>query len=683
MRTPRGGGWGVTPSKDSEGNSISDYTHLGDKDDATYIDNVLAALDMIDQLNAIRKAEGLSDLKVSLSAMVEAAYHANWSAETNNIGHASQYGYSQQWGGSNKAENAAWGSTATDGKGDFFTVWYYQEKADYTGEPQTDPSTGVTFPPTPGKKGDAENAGHYLNIIGDYAYTGMAVATDMPYFGTSAVNVFGSNDILGRRANKDKSYTTDELRSLIAQAKAEGVTRYHFENFGIVYEDDSTIKNEIAQLEAELASLQSQLETAKGTVSDKQAALTGAQNNLAAAQQALNNHGERPTNESLQQAVTDAQTALEQAKADKANADQNLAQVKADSEKTQAELAVQKSKLQTELDQANAKIDGLKQAADDASSALNDAKNRNQAVIDTGNAYRTAQGNLTTAQTVRDEAQKTADDLTQAVAAAESDIADAQKALDDAKTAYDAAGPTDEQKEDLAQAEAALKAATDELTALTSARDDAQKLASDAQDAVDANAALMEQLADSIDEQQGLIDDATTKLPVASGKVDAWTAVLEQQEPEDIVKNGFTGAIADAEIAGKLGDAHDAYADKLQELEQAKAKLDAATKALEAAKANKATTTEELAAAIADHTAAKNAYDKVKAEVDARLAQESESEAPVQQAAMKTSPATETAGDSDLLQTGDPASVMAAAAALAGMAALAGGAHFRRRRDEE
>ena len=69
-------------------------------------------------------------------------------------------------------------------------------------------------------------------------------------------------------------------------------------------------------------------------------------------------------------------------------------------------------------------------------------------------------------------------------------------------------------------------------------------------------------------------EEKTAALETA--KADAWSAVFGQQTAEDIVKNGFTGTVTDADVAGTLADAHKAYADKLDELARAGAALDAA-----------------------------------------------------------------------------------------------------------
>ena len=225
MAFAMGNGWGAVPS-----NNIQQYTNLNDPNDATSLANVKIALDLIDQLNVLRRQDGLNELEVSLFGMVESAYFANWSAKTNTIGHAAQNGYSNMWGFTSWGENAAWGYTHQIGSSrNFFSGWYWQEKANATGQTQTD-SYGNTYTPEV-----AGQTGHYYNIINpNWQYTGMAYGVGGDY-GAVAVNDFAGDNRAAGRDTYDATFTTDELRALIAQAEAEGVPSYEFSGSSIVY----------------------------------------------------------------------------------------------------------------------------------------------------------------------------------------------------------------------------------------------------------------------------------------------------------------------------------------------------------------------------------------------------------------------------------------------------------------
>ena len=114
----------------------------------------------------------------------------------------------------------------------------------------------------------------------------------------------------------DKTYTTDALRQLIAQAQAEGVVLYHFDGGNLVYDSDESgdaSQDAIDRLTEQLNALNSQLATAEQTAADKQQVYNDAVDAKNAADANLAAIGERPTDESLQQAVADAEAALKQA----------------------------------------------------------------------------------------------------------------------------------------------------------------------------------------------------------------------------------------------------------------------------------------------------------------------------------------------------------------------------------
>lgn len=660
-------GWGIDPSGD-----IESFTHPGEATDATYLDNVLAALDMIDQLNEIRKAEGQKELQVSLAAMIEAAYHANWSAATNTIGHASQNGYPSQWGGGVRGENAAWGYTTTDGNRDFFTGWFYQEKANYTNQAQTDPKTGMVYQPEEGGQ-----TIHYQNIIGrDYGYTGMAVATDMPRYSNSVVNVFSSaNTIDG--ANAGKTFTTDALRQLIERAREEGIASYRFENDGIIY-DEGTEDSMLEELRQELETLQSQLEAAQQIAGEKQTAYDNAVNAKTQADENLAAIGARPTNASLQQAVTDAQNALEAAKQAKSDADAEFTRIQGEVDETVKGLNAQKSALETELETAKSQLSGLQQATETALQNLNTTKSQYGDVIETGEAHRTAKANAEGVEADLAGAQGAVDELNAAIEALNSQIETQQRMVGSAKAALDAAGPTQGQIDALNNAGQALEAAKAEVQRLTGARDDAKKAVDEATEAKGAADGLVTELEGDIEAQQDLVDEADAKLPGASAKVAAWEAVFGAIDPsgatdaqkalaKDIVENGCTGA-ATGEVALVLAGAHEAYAARLDDVALAEQRLVDAAVAYDSALADKAVTEQELAERLADLAMAQDAYNRLAKQMGWGVEEVSARRV--------------VAEDATLTQTGDPTEIVAAGVALVGAAAVAGGAHFRRRRSE-
>ena len=146
------------------------YTEIGAKNDATSLDNMKAALDMIDDCNLIRANLGLSPLTVTDYMMAVAQSNANASAYI--LTSTQQY---------NVAENVAWASS------DPFRVWYVNEKRLY--------DTGTT---------DFQKTGHYQNIVNtSFTVTGYAVNNYGVYKKTD-VQVF---------QYRTKGYSADEYRA--------------------------------------------------------------------------------------------------------------------------------------------------------------------------------------------------------------------------------------------------------------------------------------------------------------------------------------------------------------------------------------------------------------------------------------------------------------------------------------
>ena len=351
---------------------------------------------------------------------------------------------------------------------------------------------------------------------------------------------------------------------------------------------------------------------------------------------------------------------------------------------------------------AQALLDRADAAADDASAADSAA----------GKTVNTANANVTSAQTGVDsadaavsaelefhvdalkkklaDAKAKAEELEKQKADAESKKADLENQQ---KTAQDEA---DKLQKQLNDANAKLEEAQKKLDALgenpaadeQAAYDEAKKVADEAEAAKKANDELLTKLAGEISANETELDTISADIAEANAKASAWESVFDQQDAEDIVKNGFTGTTDDVEIADVLDFAHGSYEDKVKELEKAKAALDAAKAALDEAKADKATTADKLAAAEVDYALAKDAYDKVKSEVDALLAKQQPTDdaagttSMVKQTGVKTASDGKAEAGSSLPQTGDASGAAVAATAAAGLS-LVGVAEILRHRNAQ
>ena len=130
---------------------LASYTHLGQVDDATSLENMQASIAYMKECNEIRKQEGLPELNVSMTLMAIAQVNANHAKY--NIEHAGVYV---------TGENLAWGYGDANTAASPYRGWYDEEKAEYL-------AGNHNF----------SDIGHYKNIVeGRYTVTGYAIGTN-------------------------------------------------------------------------------------------------------------------------------------------------------------------------------------------------------------------------------------------------------------------------------------------------------------------------------------------------------------------------------------------------------------------------------------------------------------------------------------------------------------------------
>ena len=183
-------------------------TRIGKSDDATGLDNMKRAIDLIKELNSIRQSEGKQPLKVSDAIMAVAEVQANIEyglmADYNIMAHSTTL-LDRYYLGENLA---SYGENA-----DVFTGWYYGEKAvkeymDQHGGTEAEAYQALLKQGFDFKGWRINSTGHYQNIIGNYTSTGMGVKLASAHSG-AATNVFSSYDsIYGD--NSSPSYTIEE-----------------------------------------------------------------------------------------------------------------------------------------------------------------------------------------------------------------------------------------------------------------------------------------------------------------------------------------------------------------------------------------------------------------------------------------------------------------------------------------
>lgn len=148
-------------------NNQKAWTHKGDTQDATDLNNMRKAIEGLERCNELRRQDNLSELKVSITMMAIAQANTN---------HSSRYlnGHSKQF---NIGENLAWNY----GSPEPFVQWYDDEKLYYQWKNQKLTYDDVKNEIMPsGRAVPAESSwqtGHYLNVINStYIYTGFAVS---------------------------------------------------------------------------------------------------------------------------------------------------------------------------------------------------------------------------------------------------------------------------------------------------------------------------------------------------------------------------------------------------------------------------------------------------------------------------------------------------------------------------
>lgn len=143
------------------------YTHIGDENDATSLENMKRAIAFIEECNQLRTTDNnfpdCEPLVVNDAVMAVAQLNANWATYTNGSYHSHAAVF-------NTNENLAWYYLDRPGSDDPFEGWYDQEKAIYDSK-----GSGVT--------------GHYLNIANkDLSATGFGVNLSKDSGGATRIN---------------------------------------------------------------------------------------------------------------------------------------------------------------------------------------------------------------------------------------------------------------------------------------------------------------------------------------------------------------------------------------------------------------------------------------------------------------------------------------------------------------
>lgn len=481
-------------------NKLSSYTKLDDPNDASAVGNMLKALDLIAECNALRKAEGLPELYVSDFAMAVAIVNTNWSAanlkKTGKLEHVANHGGNRGW-----AENINAGYTDAHTA---YEGWYWNEKANALGHAVTDPATGKVYQPG----GSGGQTGHYENIIdGSYTVTGAAWnATGFngrPVMGQEFRDenrvtwwMFGQRDDV---EIAEKIYTVDAYRARLLKAIEQGG-------------GNSQLQARIDQLLKEIGDVDARI--AAQDLAGKKAARDAADRAKAAADKAVDDHAKTNIGTAEAKAKLDAAKAEEARAAEsKRAAEAELARVRSAVEAEKARINQQLASKRAQLADARTQLPALEAAKNQAASELDAVRTRYAAITDSGTRYDRAKADLDAAQAAYAAKKAEVEQSMKAVRDLSATLSEARSALSLCEAAVDDAEADLESKERrLAEAKEQLDAATAERARLEAARDAAR--------AADADAPAKKPEESKGDAEAASSDTSKDRIP-ATGDLDA------------------------------------------------------------------------------------------------------------------------------------------------------------------
>ena len=670
------------PNKDERYDKASWYDSYVDQDmsretNPLSLEQLRNALTYLDTQNNIRKANGQSELSVSLRMTAAAALNASYSS--NIWGHSDHY--------FDNAENLAggggvyMGGETVDTLGWPYTGLYTQEKKifdkyveQYGDEFGSHRYDSYYF--YQNYNSIYHECGHYLNII-DSDMTAIGIATGSGKNTDSEVTIFDYSaddtqaDFTVSKFKKlvndyiDSAYSAGGTQAQKQQLKElQGKLADAQKKFGTASGAYNDALNKQFDAQEAFKAAGTNVNTAKGEYESAQAATATAKGAYDAAKSefdgsgididALNQKLEAATSE-----ATAAQTAL-----DKANATVTDCQTNA------SKASARKAKAQGDYDAAKAKSDKANKAYGDATASVKDltAKcdaaqrdltNKQDAFSKAEAADKAAQAGVndaeavaTAAATALSNAQQTVANKKQVLATAQQEVTSAQTALDAANAAFqryaDAQRALDDAEAAHKAAVASVNAAQDQLDAANQTVEDAKKAIADAQTELAADQALQADL-EHVDRETSLANGVTVFNAgwTAQNQLPKLDAAYARYKAAVDAEKGLRQAEADADA--KLSDANDAYAAALAELNDAK---------------------DALAAAQAE-------YDKYhpKAEPQAKPQ--------VAQAAAKAPAAKKQAADGALAQTGDNSALAGEVFVIGGVTLVAAGVTLGDRRRKQ
>ena len=239
------------------------YTYLGDKYDATTLDNMQKALDQLKTGNAIRKSLGLPEWKISHRLMAIAQIHANESQQIMDHTHKD-----------NVSENLAWGYV------DPYEGWYTAEK-NYLDQVVAENPTYAQMRAE--GKSDAElidyirrhdvdtwlEVGHYGNVITEeYLVAGAGYTGRREGSGKNKWN-WDCSAWVGFFAG-EQSYSIEDYQSMFTQYTNDVLVKPHQAEYDQLKKDLATNKLALEKVKKDISDINGQISNTQGEKDKKE-----------------------------------------------------------------------------------------------------------------------------------------------------------------------------------------------------------------------------------------------------------------------------------------------------------------------------------------------------------------------------------------------------------------------------
>ena len=421
--------YGAEKSLDVLSNTIfPEYVYTDSNTSAFNLDNVKRSIELINELNEIRKSEGLPEFKITDELIAVSACNSDIATNSGDFDHHGQTPENQIYFG----ECMGYDHGEDPDERSIYVGMYYQEKERYENWEAFKENYNKECPDAPIDDSDKVTfCGHYM-ILSNPKYTSVGISRNSTH-GETVIDV---NPTLIGQDNQElqKTFTVAEWT----------------ERFNTYY---NKVHGDLTAAQEKLAAAQAQLEKANAEKDSADKALADAKQSIKSAEDKVTECSQKVTDleavksekedslKKAQNAAGEAELEKNEALADKTEAESRLSELKKeyadavtdrDAKETAYETAVSNTATKkADAERAQAKVDELAKGIEEAEKTL-------QSAIEAYNSAVSAQA----------DAQKKLDDATAARKAAEEKYSRAKSEKDAAGEALEAARQTEAEKQE-------------------------------------------------------------------------------------------------------------------------------------------------------------------------------------------------------------------------------------------